>query len=110
MQKILRKKSENIVHKFENESEDFHITVNSDVNTKFGAIVKNSQISFTFDVKSENADIECHFLISAIKNQNIKLDIFSNIKAKNTKILINVIALADDNAQIELNGNLHILD
>ena len=109
MQKIIWKNSEkNILHKFENEENDFQIIPDSDSNIKFWAVIKNSQISFQFDIQNENTDIECYFLIPAIKNQNVKLDINTNFKTSNTKVWINVIALASDNASITLNGNLHI--
>ena len=109
MQKIIWKNFEkNILHKFENEENDFQIIPDSDSNIKFWAVVKNSQISFQFNIQNENSNIECYFLIPAIKNQNVKLDINTNFKVSNTKIWINVIALASDNASITLNGNLHI--
>lgn len=109
MQKIIWENSEkNILRKFENEENDFQIIPDSDSNIKFWAVIKNSQISFQFDIQNENTDIECYFLIPAIKNQNIKLDINTNFKTSNTKVWINVIALASDNASITLNGNLHI--
>lgn len=109
MQKIIWENSEkNILRKFENEENDFQIIPDSDSNIKFWAVIKNSQISFQFDIQNENTDIECYFLIPAIKNQNVKLDINTNFKTSNTKIWIYVIALASDNASITLNGNLHI--
>ena len=109
MQKIIWENSEkNILHKFENKEEVFQIIPNSDSNIKFWAIVKNSQISFDFDIQYENVNIECYFLIPAIKNQDVKLNINTNFKVSNTKVWINVIALASDNASITLNGNLHI--
>jgi Fe-S cluster assembly protein SufB len=49
-------------------------------------------------------------LIPAIKNQNVELDIQTNFRSPNTKIIINVISLAGDQASITLNWNLHILD
>ena len=109
MQKIIWKNSEkSILHKFENEENDFQIIPDSDSNIKFWTIIKNSEISFDFDIQNENSDIECYFLIPAIKGQNVKLDINTNFKVSNTKVWINVIALASDNASITLNGNLHI--
>lgn len=109
MQKIIWEISEkNILHKFENEENDFQIIPDSNSNIKFWAIIKNSQISFNFDIQNENSNIECYFLVPAIENQNIKLDINTNFKISNTKVWINVIALASDNASITLNGNLHI--
>ena len=109
MQKIIWKNSEkSILHKFENEENDFQIIPDSDSNIKFWAIIKNSQISFNFDIQNENTNIKCYFLIPAIKNQNVKLDINTNFKVSNTKVWINVIALASNNASITLNGNLHI--
>jgi len=109
MQKIIWKNSEkNILRKFENEEEVFQIVPDSDGNIKFWAVIKNSQISFQFDIQNENSNIECYFLIPAIENQNVKLDINTNFKVSNTKVWINVIALAANNASITLNGNLHI--
>lgn len=109
MQKIIWKNSENnILRKFENEEGLFQIIPDSDSNIKFWAIIKNSQISFNFDIQNENSDIECYFLIPAIESQNVKLDINTNFKVNNTKVWINVIALASDNVSIALNGNLHI--
>lgn len=109
MQKIIWDKSEkNILRKFENEEEDFRIAPDLDSNIKFWAVIKNSQISFQFDIQNENSNIECYFLIPAIESQNVKLDINTNFKVSNTKVWINVIALASDNASITLNGNLHI--
>ena len=109
MQKIFWNKSKkNILRKFENEEKVFHIIPDKDTNIKFWAIVKNSQISFNFDIQNENTDIECYFLIPAIEKQNVKLDINTNFKVSNTKVWINVTALASDKASITLNGNLHI--
>ena len=109
MQKIIWGESEkNILHKFENEKNDFQIIPDSNSNIKFWAVIKNSQIYFNFDIENENSNIECYFLIPAIKNQNVKLDINTNFKVSNTKVWINVIALASDDASITLNGNLHI--
>ena len=98
----------NILRKFENEKEDFQIVPDTNSNIKFWAIIKNSQISFAFDIKNEDTNIECYFLIPAINNQNVKLNLNTNFKASNTKVWINVIALASDNASITLDGNLHI--
>lgn len=109
MQKIIWKNSENnILRKFENEEGLFQIIPDSNSNIKFWAVIKNSQISFNFDIQNENSDIECYFLIPAIESQNVKLDINTNFKVSNTKVWINVIALASDNVSIALNGNLHI--
>jgi len=109
MQKIIWKNSEkDILRKFKNEENNFQIIPDSDSNIKFWAIIKNSQISFNFDIQNENSNIECYFLIPAIENQNVKLDINTNFKVSNTKVWINVIALASNNASITLNGNLHI--
>ena len=85
MQKIFWNKSKkNILRKFENEEKVFHIIPDKDTNIKFWAIVKNSQISFNFDIQNENTDIECYFLIPAIEKQNVKLDINTNFKVSNT--------------------------
>ena len=109
MQKIIWENSEkNILQKFENEENNFQIIPDSGSNIKFWAIIKNSQISFQFDIQNENLNIECYFLIPAIESQNVKLDINTDFKISNTKFWINVIALASDNASITLNGNLHI--
>ena len=109
MQKIIWENSEkNILRKFENEENDFQIIPDSDSNIKFWAVIKNSQLSFNFDIQNENSNIECYFLIPAIESQTVKLDINTNFKISNTKVWINVIALASDNASITLNGNLHI--
>lgn len=109
MQEIFWKESEkNILRKFENEEDVFHIIPDKNSNIKFWAVIKNSQISFNFDIQNENSDIECYFLIPAIESQNVQLDINTNFKVNNTKVWINVIALASDNASITLNGNLHI--
>ena len=101
-------KEKTILELYENQKDDFHIILPWDSNVKFWAVIKNSQISFLFDSQNENATLECYFLIPAIKDQNLKLDIQTNFKAKNTKILINVIAIASDNASITLNWNLHV--
>ena len=109
MQEIFWKESEkNILRKFENEEDVFHIIPDKNSNIKFWAVIKNSQISFKFDIQNENSNIECYFLIPAINNQNVKLNINTDFKVNNTKVGINVIALASDNASITLNGNLHI--
>ena len=109
MQKIFWNKSEkNILHKFENEEKVFQIIPDKDTNIKFWAVIKNSQISFNFDIQNENTNIECYFLIPAIESQIIELDINTSFKVSNTKVWINVIALASNNASITLNGNLHI--
>ncbi len=109
MQEIFWKNSEkNILCKFENEKENFHIIPDKDSNIKFWTVIKNSQISFDFDIQNENSNIDCYFLIPAIKNQNVTLDINTTFKKSNTKVWINVITLASDNASITLNGNLHI--
>jgi len=109
MQEIFWKESEkNILRKFENEEGVFHIIPDKNSNIKFWAVIKNSQISFKFDIQNENSNIECYFLIPAIESQNVQLDINTNFKVNNTKVWINVIALASDNASITLNGNLHI--
>ena len=108
MQEIHWNESSHILRKFENEKDDFHVTTQSGINIKFWTVIKNSEISFLFDADRENTNIECFFLIPAIKYQTVKLNIQTNFKAKDTKILINVIALASDNASITLDGNLHV--
>ena len=108
MEEIQLKDSNKILRSFVNKKEDFHITLSKGVNTKFWAVIKNSQISFTIDTDNEDSELECYFLIPAIDNQDTKLDIQTNFRAKNTKILVNVFALATDKASITLNGNLHI--
>ena len=109
MQKIIWDKSKkNILRKFENEEDVFQIVPDSNSNIRFWAVIKNSWVSFNFDIMNENSNIECYFLIPAIKSQIVKLDINTNFKVSNTKVWINVIALTSDNASITLNGNLHI--
>ena len=108
MQEIHFDDLNHILRKFENEKWSFSIIPPKYSNIKFWWIIKNSELSFLLDAKYENINLECYFLIPAIKNQNVKLNIQTNFKAKNTKILINVIALASDNASITLDGNLHI--
>ena len=110
MQEIIRNQSDTIINKYQEQNDNFNIILQGNANVKFWAVIKNSQISFTFNAISENCKAECFFLIPAIKNQNVNLDIKTNFKASNTKILINVIVLATDNATIHLNGNLHITD
>lgn len=111
MQEIQWDNSEKTILKlYENEKNDFHIIPLWNSNIKFGSVIKKSEISFLFDAQHENTSLECYFLIPAIKDQNVKLTIQTNFKAKNTKIIINVIALANDNASITLDGNLHIQD
>ena len=109
MQEIALNSTEKTILKlYENQKNDFHIIPQWDSNTKFWAVIKNSEISFIFDTQHENTSLECYFLIPAIQNQDVKLDIQTNFKSKDTKILINVFALASDKASITLNGNLHI--
>lgn len=110
MQEILWNKSENIIRKFENEKEDFHIIPSENTITKFWAIIKNSEVSFTFYIEHENINAECYFLIPAIDNQNVKLNLQTNFTSPNTKVTINVFALASNQASINLNWNLHILN
>ena len=111
MQEIQWDGSEKAILKlYKNEKDDFHIIPQWNSNIKFGTVIKNSEMSFLFDAQNENTSLECHFLIPAIEDQNVKLDIQTNFKAKNTQITINVIALASDNASITLNWNLHIED
>ena len=111
MQKISLSNSQTVIlKKYENQKEDFHIIPQWDSNIKLWTIIKNSNISLLLDAQYENTSLECYFLIPAINNQNVKLDIQTNFKAKNTKIIINVIALASDNASITLDWNLHIED
>lgn len=109
MQEIFWKNSEKtILCKFEDKKEDFHVIPDIDSNIKFWAIIKNSQISFDFDIQNENSNIECYFLIPAIKNQNVKLEINTNFSLSNAKIWINVFALASHNSSITLDWNIHI--
>ena len=109
MQEISLDNSQNVILKlYENEKDNFHIIPPWDSNIKFGAVIKNSEISFLFDAQHENTSLECYFLIPAIEDQNVKLNIQTNFKAKNTKVVINVIALASDNTSITLDWNLHI--
>lgn len=109
MQEIALNSTEKTILKlYENQKDDFHIIPQWDSNTKFWAVIKNSEISFIFDAQHGNTSLECYFLIPAVQNQDVKLDIQTNFKSKDTKILINVFALASDKASITLNGNLHI--
>ena len=109
MQEILWDNSEKTKIKlYENQKDDFHIIPQWNSNIKFWAIIKNSEITFNFDLENENSILECYFLLPAIKDQNTHLNIQTNFKAKNTKVWITVIALASDKASITLNGNLHI--
>ena len=109
MQKIFLDNSEkSILHMFENQKGIFQIIPDGHSNIKFWTIIKNSQISFNFDIQNDDINMECYFLIPAIKNQNVKLDINTCFRVNNAKVWINVIALISDNASITLNGNLHI--
>lgn len=99
-----------IINLYENQKEDFHVIPQWDSNIKFWNVIKNSKISFLFDIQHENTSIECYFLVPAIDNQNVKLNIQTNFKAKNTKVIINVFSLASNNASITLNWNLHVED
>ena len=108
MHKKLWTKSETIIHKYGNEKQDFHIWVSADVKIWYWVVVSNSNLSFTLDIEYENADVECYFLLPAIKNQTTTLNIVTNFKSSNAKVDINVIALSCDQACITLNGNLHI--
>ena len=109
MQKIFWDNSEeNILLKFDNKKENIHIVPEQNLNGKFCAIIKNSQISFNFDIQNENVNIETYFLIPAINSQTVELNINTNFKVSNTKVWINVVALASDNVSITLNGNIHI--
>ena len=99
-----------IIKLYENQKEDFHVIPQWDSNIKFWNVIKNSKISFLFDIQHENTSIECYFLVPAIDNQNVKLNIQTNFKAKNTKVIINVFSLASNNASITLNWNLHVED
>ena len=108
MEKIFLKNSDKVLREIKDKNEDFHISLAENSNIKFWAVIKNSKISIVIDAENENSKLECYFLIPAIKNQETKLDIQTNFKSKDTKILINVFALATDDASITLNGNLHI--
>ena len=77
-------------------------------NSKYLYVIKNSELNFTFYINNENTDIECYFLIPAIINQNVILNIDTSFTSKSTKAIINVIALWSDNSSITLNGNIHI--
>jgi Fe-S cluster assembly protein SufD len=109
MQEILWDNSEKAKIKlYENQKDDFHIIPQWNSNIKFWAIIKNSEITFNFDLENEDSILECYFLLPAIKDQNTHLNIQTNFRAKNTKVWITVIALASDKASTTLNGNLHI--
>lgn len=110
MQEIRLDNLNHVLRKFENEKEDFSIIPPKDSKIKFWWIIKNSELSFLFDAKYENSNLECYFLIPAFKSQNIRLKIQTTFKAKDTKIQIYVVALATDNASITLDWDLHIED
>lgn len=108
MQELQWNKSEQIIRKFDNENQDFHIYISNQAKVKYCAVIAQSQISFTFDISDKDSEAECYFLIPAKANQDTTLNIQTNLESSNTKILIHIIALAADNASITLNGNLHI--
>ena len=108
MKEIFLKNSDKILREISNEDTNFHVGLAENSNIKFWAVIKNSKISIVINAENENSRLECYFLVPAIKNQETKLDIQTNFKSKDTKILINVFALATDDASITLNGNLHI--
>lgn len=109
MQEILLDKNQtSILKQYSNQKENFHIIPQWSSNTKLWIIIKNSEISFLFDIQNKDVTLECYFLIPPLKNQNVKLNIQTNIKASNTNIVINLIALSNDESFITLDGNLHI--
>lgn len=110
MEEIFLKNSDKILREISNEDKDFHVSLAENSNIKFWAVIKNSKISIVIDAENENSKLECYFLIPAIDNQETKLDIQTIFKSKDTRILVNIFALATDNASITLNGNLHIWD
>ena len=110
MEEIFLKNSDKILRKISSEDKDFRINLAENSNIKFWAVIKNSKISIIIDAENENSKLECYFLIPAIDNQETKLDIQTIFKSKDTRILVNIFALATDNASITLDGNLHIWD
>ena len=81
MQEILWDNSEKAKIKlYENQKDDFHIIPQWNSNIKFWAIIKNSKITFNFDLENEDSILECYFLLPAIKDQNTHLNIQTNIK------------------------------
>jgi len=110
MEEIFLKNSDKILRKISSEDKDFRINLAENSNIKFWSVIKNSKISIVINAENENSKLECYFLIPAIDNQETKLDIQTIFKSKDTRILVNIFALATDNASITLNGNLHIWD
>ena len=109
MQQVLSEGiKDTILNCYKNEKKVFHISPNKNSNLKYLYVIKNSELNFTFDINNENINIECYFLIPAINNQNVILNIDTTFTSKNTKAIINVIALWSDNSSITLNGNIHI--
>lgn len=109
MQQVLWKSTKDtILNCCENEKKVFHIHSKKNSNSRYLYVIKNSELNFTFNINSEKASIECYFLIPAINNQNVILNIDTSFTSKNTKAIINVIALWSDNSSITLDGNIHI--
>lgn len=103
-----RNKSDKIIRKYDNIHEHFEFILKDWINSKFCAIINESQLSFTYKIEWKNINTESFFLIPNKSWQKVKLDINAKFLNSNSKILIHVISLANDNAEIILNGNLHI--
>lgn len=97
-----------ILNYYENEKKVFRISPQKNLHLKYVYTIKNSELNFVYDINNENINIECYFLIPAINNQNVILNIDAKFTSKNTKAIINVIALWSNNSSITLNGNIHI--
>ena len=109
MSKISWNNTKNVMlNYYENEKKVFHISPEKNSNLKYVYVIKNSELIFAFDINNENINLECYFIIPATINQNVKLDIDTYFTSKNTKAVINVIALWSDNSSITLDGNIHI--
>ncbi len=97
-----------LLRKFENDSENYHISSDQGLDLRFCGVVKNSNISIVIDSNERAMNLICFLLIPAINDQNVSIDLSANILSDETKIEIYVIALANKDSAIKLNGNLHI--
>ena len=93
---------------FKNQTDNFYISPDKNSIKKVCFIIINSKITLNFDIKNENTDLECYCLIPSIENQNIEVNVQTNINANNNNFSMNLYALANNNASITINGNLHI--
>lgn len=110
MQGINWKTKNHIIQKFENVSDDFCITLSEQADVQYCWIINNSEISIIIDLEEEWVYTDCYFFVQGRQNQKVSLTIASNFSANNTKALFHIIVLASDNAEIILNGNVHIND